>query len=188
MTQPSDPPGRVRFGPFELDPRTGELHSNGAHVILSEQPLRLLLALLDRPHQLVTRDELRQRLWPDDTFVDFEHGLNAAVRRLRNVLGDSADHPRYVETLPSAKCIRSQMPCCCQSRRRRQQVIPDPQPSSFGNICHGIPLRRTNRMPVRQARSETRGRRPLGRGGRTGISGSQRSHSASGSRTEAITG
>ena len=100
MTQPSDPAGGVRFGPFELDPRTGELHANGAHVILSEQPLRLLLALLDRPGQLVTRDELRMRLWPDDTFVDFEHGLNAAVRRVRDALGDSADHPRYVETLP----------------------------------------------------------------------------------------
>ena len=94
------PSRRVRFGPFELDPRTGELHANGAHVILSEQPLRLLLALLDRPGQLLTRDELRQRLWPDDTFVDFEHGLNAAVRRVRDALGDSADHPRYVETLP----------------------------------------------------------------------------------------
>ena len=92
--------GCVRFGPFELDPRTGELHSGGAHVILSEQPLRLLLALLDRPGQLVTRDELRQRLWPDDTFVDFEHGLNAAVKRLRDALGDAADDPRYVETLP----------------------------------------------------------------------------------------
>ncbi len=100
MHQRSAPAGRVRFGPFELDPRTGELHANGAHVVLSEQPLRLLLALLDRPGQLVTRDELRQRLWPDDTFVDFEHGLNAAVRRVRDALGDSADSPRYVETLP----------------------------------------------------------------------------------------
>ena len=100
MNQRSGPAGRVRFGPFELDPRTGELLGNGAHVMLSEQPLRLLLALLDRPGQLITRDELRRRLWPDDTFVDFEHGLNAAVRRVRDVLGDSADHPRYVETLP----------------------------------------------------------------------------------------
>ena len=100
MSQRSDPAGGVRFGPFELDPHSGELHSNGAHVILAEQPLRLLLALLDRPGQLVTRDELRQRLWPDDTFVDFEHGLNAAVKRLRDALHDSADSPRYIETLP----------------------------------------------------------------------------------------
>ena len=100
MRQRSGPAGRLRFGPFELDPRTGELHGNGAKVILSEQPLRLLLALLDRPGQLITRDELRRRLWPDDTFVDFEHGLNAAVRRVRDALGDSADRPRYVETLP----------------------------------------------------------------------------------------
>jgi Tol biopolymer transport system component/DNA-binding winged helix-turn-helix (wHTH) protein len=100
MSQRSGPAGRMRFGPFELDPGTGELHGNGAKVILSEQPLRLLLALLDRPGQLITRDELRRHLWPDDTFVDFEHGLNAAVRRVRDALGDSADRPRYVETLP----------------------------------------------------------------------------------------
>jgi DNA-binding winged helix-turn-helix (wHTH) protein/Tol biopolymer transport system component len=100
MSQRSGAAGRMRFGPFELDPGTGELHGNGAKVILSEQPLRLLLALLDRPGQLITRDELRRLLWPDDTFVDFDHGLNAAVRRVRDALGDSADRPRYVETLP----------------------------------------------------------------------------------------
>jgi DNA-binding winged helix-turn-helix (wHTH) protein/dipeptidyl aminopeptidase/acylaminoacyl peptidase len=100
MRQRSGPAGRMRFGPFELDPGTGELHSDGAKIILSAQPLRLLLALLERPGQLITRDELRRRLWPDDTFVDFEHGLNAAVRRVRDALGDSADRPRYIETLP----------------------------------------------------------------------------------------
>ena len=100
MSQRAGPVDRVRFGPFELDPRTGELHANGSHVILPAQPLRLLLALLDQPGQLVTRDELRQRLWPDDTFVDFEHGLNATVKRVRDALGDSVDRPRYVETLP----------------------------------------------------------------------------------------
>ena len=85
-----------------------------------------------------------------------------------------------------AKCIRSQMPSCCLSRRRRQQVIRDPQPSSFGNICHGIPLRNTKRIPVRQARSGTRGRPPFSCGDEAGRSGSMRSHSASGNSTAAI--
>src|SRR4029453_2819705 len=90
----------VRFGPFQLDLRTGELRKAGARINLPEQPLQVLKALLDRPGDLVTREELRQRLWPAETFVDFEHGLNAAVRRLRDALGDSADVPRFVETLP----------------------------------------------------------------------------------------
>jgi len=90
----------VRFGPFELHPRTGELRKAGVRINLPDQPLQVLTTLLDRPGELVTREELRQRLWSADTFVDFEHGLNAAVRRLRDALGDSADVPRFVETLP----------------------------------------------------------------------------------------
>src|SRR5918993_5826165 len=92
--------GPVRFGVFELDLNTGELRKAGARINLPEQPFQVLEALLDRPGELVTREELRQRLWPADTFVDFEQGLNAAVRRLRDALGDSADTPRFVETLP----------------------------------------------------------------------------------------
>src|SRR5262245_30168373 len=97
---PSFPPHAVRFGPFELDPRAGELRNGGARVVIAEQPLQLLVALLARPGELVAREELRQRLWPGDTFVDFEHGLNAAVKRLRDYLGDSADTPRFIETVP----------------------------------------------------------------------------------------
>ena len=89
-----------RFGPFELDLRSGELASNGRRQTLPEQPLALLKALLERPGELVTRDELRHELWPGDTFVDFEHGLNAAVKRLRDALGDSAESPRFIETVP----------------------------------------------------------------------------------------
>ena len=92
--------GPVRFGVFELDRNTGELRKAGVKINLAEQPLQVLEALLDRPGDLVTREELRQRLWPADTFVDFDQGLNAAVRRLRDALGDSADVPRFVETLP----------------------------------------------------------------------------------------
>ena len=90
----------ARFGVFELDLRTGELRKSGLRVGLQDQPLQVLTMLLARRGELVTREELRQRLWPADTFVDFEQGLNAAVKRLRGVLGDSADVPRFIETLP----------------------------------------------------------------------------------------
>src|SRR6266851_1462637 len=90
----------VGFGKFELDLRTQELRKNGRKLTLQEQPFQILAALLERPGQLVTRDELTKRLWPSDTFVDFEHSLNKAVNRLREALDDSAEHPRLVETLP----------------------------------------------------------------------------------------
>ena len=90
----------IRFGTFEVDSRTGELRKNGLQVRLQEQPLQILLALLERPDEVVTREELRAKLWPTDTFVDFEHGLNAAVKRLRDALGDNAENPRFIETLP----------------------------------------------------------------------------------------
>ena len=95
-----DSPRLIRFGVFELDVRSGELRRSGARLSLQQQPLQLLAVFLERPGKLVTREELRKRLWPDDTFVDFEHGLNAAVKRLRDTLGDSADSPRFVETVP----------------------------------------------------------------------------------------
>ena len=89
-----------RFGPFAVDARTGELSQAGQRTPLRDQPLHLLLALLERPGELVTRDELTRRLWPADTFVDFDRGLNKAMNHLRDALGDSADHPRFIETLP----------------------------------------------------------------------------------------
>ncbi|MBL8229249.1 MAG: winged helix-turn-helix domain-containing protein [Bryobacterales bacterium] len=91
--------GQVRFGPFELDLSTGELRKHGVRVRLQAKPFEILRALLEQPGAVVGRDELRRRLWNDGTFVDFENGLNTAMNRLRLVLGDSADHPRYVETV-----------------------------------------------------------------------------------------
>jgi DNA-binding winged helix-turn-helix (wHTH) protein len=91
---------RLCFGPFEVDLETRELRKAGTRVKLSGQPFQILAALLERPGQLVSRDELRKRIWADDTFVDFGHGLNAAVNKLREALCDSADAPRYIETLP----------------------------------------------------------------------------------------
>lgn len=90
----------IRFGTFELDVPSGELRKGGTRLNLQEQPLQFLLALLDRPGEVVTREELVQRLWRSDTFVDFEHGLNAAVKRMRDTLGDSAETPRFIETVP----------------------------------------------------------------------------------------
>ena len=89
-----------RFGAFAVDARTGELTNAGRRTPLRDQPLQLLLALLERPGELVTREELTRRLWPADTFVDFDRGLNKAINHLREALSDSADHPQFIETLP----------------------------------------------------------------------------------------
>ena len=96
----SSPAGKiVRFGVFAVDLAAGELRKNGVRIRLQEQPFQILAILLERPGDVVTREELRQRLWPADTFVDFDHSLNTAVNKLREALGDSASSPRYVETL-----------------------------------------------------------------------------------------
>src|SRR5256885_13038700 len=90
----------LRFESFELDPRSRELRKGSNRIRLQEQPFEILRLMLERPGDVVTRDELAGRLWPNGTFVDFEHSLNAAVKRLRAALGDDADNPRFVETLP----------------------------------------------------------------------------------------
>src|SRR5438128_11205576 len=90
---------RARFGVFEADFVSGELRKRGIKIPIQTQPLEVLRMLLERPGQVVTRGELRERLWPADTFVDFEHSLNSAVQKLRRALGDSSDNPRFVETL-----------------------------------------------------------------------------------------
>src|SRR5215471_5586196 len=91
-------PAVVQFGSFELNRSSGELRKHGTRIRLQPKPLQILCALAERPGEIVTRDELKARLWPNDTFVDFESGLNTAVNRLRLLLGDSAEHPRYIET------------------------------------------------------------------------------------------
>src|SRR5947207_11765530 len=90
----------VRFGEFEIDERAGELRKEGIKVRLQEQPLQILQILLEHPGEVVTREELRKRVWPSDTFVDFDHGINNAIKRLREALGDTAETPRFIETLP----------------------------------------------------------------------------------------
>src|SRR5262245_16382245 len=100
MTLTSNETNRsFRFGRFEVDVPAGELRKDGVRLRLQGQPFDVLVMLLKRPGEVLTREQLRQQLWPDGTFVDFDHGLNAAVKRLRAALGDNAEHPRYIETL-----------------------------------------------------------------------------------------
>jgi cholera toxin transcriptional activator len=93
------PAQRYRFGVFEADAATGELRRQGMRVKLNAQPFQVLLMLLEQPGQLLTRDEISRVLWPEGTFVDYEHGVNSAVNRIREALGDTAGSPRFVETL-----------------------------------------------------------------------------------------
>ena len=90
----------LRFGIFELDPQSGELRKGACASGCRSNRCKVLVELLERPGDLVTREQLRQRLWPNGTFVDFEHGLNAVINRLREALGDSADSPRFIQTVP----------------------------------------------------------------------------------------
>jgi len=119
----------IRFGIFEVDRRSGELRRNGVRVKLQEQPFQILLTLLEHPGEVVTREELRSRLWAQNTYVDFDHSLNAAVRRLRDALADSAENPRFVETVArrgyrflapvnGAAAIETSLPVPADSARR----------------------------------------------------------------------
>jgi DNA-binding winged helix-turn-helix (wHTH) protein len=92
----------IHFGVFELDLKAGVLRKHGLRLKLSEQPFQVLSVLLEKPGEIVTREELRNRFWPSDTFVDFDHGLNNAVMRLREALGDDSENPRFIETIPAA--------------------------------------------------------------------------------------
>ena len=95
----STPARRYRFGVFEADTATGELRKQGIRIRLNAQPFQVLALLLERPGELLTREEISRELWPDGTFVDYEHGVNSAVNRIREALGDTAGNPRFVETL-----------------------------------------------------------------------------------------
>jgi DNA-binding winged helix-turn-helix (wHTH) protein len=100
MTSEAHASRLIHFGDFAIDPHAGELFKKGTKIKLQQQPFQVLAILLERPGDLVTREELRHRIWPADTFVDFDHSLNTAVKKLRQALGDGSQKPRYVETLP----------------------------------------------------------------------------------------
>ncbi len=90
---------RVRFGDFELDPRAGELHKKGQSTELQEQQLKVLLLLIEREGELVTRDEIKNKLWPNDTIVELDHSINNTITNMRRLLDDSADNPKYIGTV-----------------------------------------------------------------------------------------
>ena len=92
-------PRSVRFGIFEVDLRAGELRKGGLRIRLQEQPFQVLSMLLEQPGQVVSREELQKKLWCQDTFVDFDHGVNTAINKIRQALGDSAENPRFVQTV-----------------------------------------------------------------------------------------
>jgi len=127
----------LRFGVYEVDPDAGELRKNGRKVSLQEQPFQVLALLLTRPGQLVTRDELQKRLWSADTFVDFDLGLNTAIKKIRSALGDSADNPRFVETLPK----RGYRFICPVEEVRAAAPEASPPPDKSGVVAEtkGIP-------------------------------------------------
>src|SRR5205814_7895427 len=100
MSEDQAPRRRFRFGSFELDVRAAELRKQGRRIRLQDQPLQVLTVLLERSGEVVTREELQKQLWPADTFVDFDHGLNKAINKIREALADSASSPRFVETVP----------------------------------------------------------------------------------------
>lgn len=100
MQVPAPAPARFRVGEFEVDLRCGELRRDGDKIKVQERPFQILAALLARPGEVVTREEIQRKLWPADTFVDFEHSINTAVNKLRAALGDDTENPRFIETLP----------------------------------------------------------------------------------------
>jgi DNA-binding winged helix-turn-helix (wHTH) protein len=139
-TQPQSP-ARLAFGPFEVNSQAGELLKSGVHVRLSGQPFQILLVLLAHPGDAVTRDRLCQQIWGDETFVDFEHGLNAAMNKVRRALGDSAENPRYIETVPG----RGYRFIGAMERR-----LPAPVPSS-SPVPNSGPIRVYSRRPPHAA-------------------------------------
>ena len=137
MTTTDRSPGWYRFGLFEVDERRGEIRKQGLRLRLRGRPFDILLILLERPGELVSREDLRTRLWPADTFVDFDHGVNTSVNRLREVLGDSAENPRFIETVPR-KGYRFIAPVDVLTIRDPLPASPEP-PSTAAPDTESIP-------------------------------------------------
>src|SRR6202795_850825 len=157
MQEPGLPSRGVSFDVFEIDLRAGELRKKGRRVKLQEQPFRVLSLLVERSGGVVTREELRQNLWPADTFVDFDHSLNTAVNKLREALGDSASSPRYVETL-ARRGYRFLAPVQPAEAKSQAQSSP-PVPSGVASVPAVTPIASFHRdleVPLPR-RSLTRG-------------------------------
>ncbi len=128
-----------RFGTFEADAATGELRRQGIRIKLNSQPFQVLLLLLEHPGDLLTRDNISHELWPDGTFVDYEHGVNSAVNRIREALGDSASNPRYIETL-ARRGYRFIAPVECISNEPSPEPLPQaPLPDAISTTILATP-------------------------------------------------
>ncbi len=148
---------RVLFGPYVLDLRSGELRKFGTKVKMGEQPFQILLILLDRPGEMVTREQLREKLWANDTFVDFDHGLNSAVQRLRDCLSDSAAKPRWIETLPR-RGYRFIGQVEWSEKNTPSEAQPEPRDGSEEKSSEGLAV-----LPaVRELSTESRDQRVIG--------------------------
>jgi len=149
---PGDNAGRVfRFGVFEANEAAGELRKHGVRIKLHSQPFKVLLLLLERPMGIVTREEMRQRLWGTETFVDFDHGLNTAVNKIREALGDSASVPRYVETV-SGKGYRFLAPVTLHEQTPDsdpdKRISPSPEPLGVTGLSAGTLLTTPDELPT----------------------------------------
>ena len=164
------PAPNLKFGPYEVDTRAGELRKQGSKIRLQEKPLRVLEALAAQPGVLVTREELRKHLWPDDTFVDFETGLNTAVSKLREALNDDAEHPRFIETVPR-RGYRFLAPVENGEREERARLHEPPPMVLFRQIPAGAATADAAAGEMRRLRSRrriTKRRSESGRGTRGG--------------------
>jgi cholera toxin transcriptional activator len=140
------PAQRFRFGVFEVDEHSGELRKLGTHIKLNEQPFQVLLLLLKRPGETLTREEIIKELWPVGTFVDFDRGVNSAMNRLRDALGDRASNPRFIQTL-ARRGYRFIAPVQCLSEDS-EQTAPSPAPA-FSTPESGVSLlARVHELPI----------------------------------------
>ena len=159
MTTDSD--SITSFGVFEVDRRSGELRKGGVRVRLAAQPFQVLIVLLDRAGEVVTREELQRHVWPADTFVDFDRGLNKAVNRLREALGDTADSPRFIETLPK-RGYRFIGPVLNSTASSRAHHVPVSTDAPVSGSADGFRGACPNRLPSKvsgRARAGMSGRR-----------------------------
>jgi len=154
MATAAEPIRSYEFGVFTVEVTAGELRKNGVRLKVQERPFRLLVCLLERPGEIITRDELRQRLWPDGTFVDFDHNISSAINKLRSVLNDSASTPRFIETVGSrgyrfladVKRISSDPATASQPPKQQPPEVPivaaaiASQPKGWWKLVAGITL------------------------------------------------
>ena len=148
MAERQPAPSRVRFGTFEVDLESGELRRKGIRVKLQEQPFQLLAMFLERPGDVVTREAVRARLWPADTFVDFDHSLNTAIKKLRQALGDSAENPRFIETLARRgyRFIAPVGPVAATAAEPVPDAVPEPAAVERAEVLPAATPRRHGRI------------------------------------------